>query len=70
MTAIDGVYLITYPLDECPGIILAVGALPNFIPPVPAHSDCLDPQTITDSQQVKAVAGFEVFCLPEEISGA
>jgi len=70
MTAIDGVYLITYPLDECPGIILSVGTLPNFIPPVPARPNCLDPLTIPESQRVKVVAGFDVVYLPEEISGA
>jgi hypothetical protein len=67
--AAPGIYLITYPLDVCPGIILVIGTPPSPIPHIPSQSNCLDSQTIPEGQQVQLVSGFTTTYLPEEIEG-
>jgi predicted secreted protein len=65
----QGVYLIAYPLDVCPGIIVIIGTPPSTIPQLPPQPGCLDSQTIPESQQVQSLSGFTTAYLPEEIVG-
>jgi hypothetical protein len=64
--AADGAYLITYPLDICPGIVLIVGSQPSSIPPIPAQSNCLGG---FPSGQVQAVSGIDTVYLPQASEG-
>jgi hypothetical protein len=72
-----GVYLISYPFEVCPGIILVVGAQPSTIPPLPlmggflqgSHPPCLDSQLVASNEQVQVISGLSLAYLPEKITG-
>jgi hypothetical protein len=70
LNAAPDVYLITYPQDVCPGIIVIVGTPPpSSLPSIPSQSNCLDSAGVPGSQQPKAVLGFATLYLPEEVTG-
>jgi hypothetical protein len=66
---LNGTYLISYPLEVCPGILIVVGTPPRTLPLVTSNElstgACLDPQTVPAAQQVRVMAGFNETYLPE-----
>jgi hypothetical protein len=64
----DGVYLISYPTNVCPGLVLIVGAQPDLLPPPPSqgwNSYCPDSQGLHSNDHVQIVSGLSLVYLPE-----
>ena len=65
----DGVYLISYPTNVCPGLVLIVGAQPDLLPPPPSqgwNSICPDSQGLHSNDHVQIVSGLSRVYLPEK----